>query len=336
MKTSRPDTGAERRWPLRVLWVLLCCLLVASLFLNCAAWGLASREASGDPEDEWPDLSEVPSWGTDGPKVVRISFSGPIARQDAETLFGVASDPVEGLLRQIRAAANDDEVAGILFEIDSPGGGVTASDEIYHELVRFKESREGRRIVGLAQDLAASGAYYALMAADAIVAQPTAMVGSIGVIVSGFNAAALAERLGVRDATVASGANKDLLNPLKPVEEEHLDILRAAVSADYERFLALVAKGRGKSADELRPLCDGRVFSAPAALEAGLVDRIGYREDALALLAELLGDTEVRAVKYKESRSFLDDLLSVRSPIAPALARLGGLSSGRREYRWTP
>ncbi|MBR6021236.1 MAG: signal peptide peptidase SppA [Kiritimatiellae bacterium] len=336
MKPSPNPSRAERRWPLRFLWVLLCSALVVSLFLNCAAWGIASSETSDNPEDEFPDLSETASYGTDGPKVVRIPLQGTIAHEGAESFFGVASDPVESLLRQIRAASNDEEVRGILLEVDSPGGGVTASDEIYHELLQFKAAATNRAIVGLAQDMAASGAYYVLMAADAIVAQPTAMIGSIGVIISGVNASGLAERFGVRDATVASGPNKDLLNPLKPVDEQHVAILRAAVDADYERFLSLVAKGRGKTADELRPLCDGRVLSAAAALEAGLVDAIGYREDALALLASKLGDTEVRAVKYEESKSFLDNLFSVRSPVAPVLSRLGLGTPSRREYRWAP
>ena len=215
---------------MRLLVALMAVMLVLSLFFNCVAVGLLSGDDSdGVPEDEFPDLKEIPSYGTDGPKVVRIACSGVLAHLETGA-WGITRDPVESVLRQIRAAANDDEVDGILFEVDSPGGGVTCADEIFHELVRFKESREGRAVVGLAQDLAASGGYYVLLPCDAIVAQPTSTLGSIGVIVSGVNAAALAEKIGIRDATVASGANKDLLNPLKPVDEAHLDVLRAVVS----------------------------------------------------------------------------------------------------------
>lgn len=335
----------RNRWgcAMRLLVALLAVVLVLSLFFNCVAVGLLAGDDSSDlPEDEFPDFVETPSYGDEGPKVVRIACSGVLTHLEAGS-WGVTRDPVESVVRRIRAAANDDDVAGILFEVDSPGGGVTCADEIYHELVRFKESREGRVVVGLAQDLAASGGYYVLLPCDEIVAQPTGTLGSIGVIVSGVNAAALADKLGIRDATVASGANKDLLNPLKPIDEGHLDVLRAVVSTDYERFLSLVAKHRGGCADDWRPLCDGRIFSAEEALRHDFIDSIGYREDAIDRLAALLGAESVQIVKYDESPSFFDELFGsrLRGPAAPSallslVESLAGGGTPRLEYRYAP
>lgn len=339
MKNAIVNPDGGRRWPFRVLLGVVCAMLVASLFLNCTAASLLSRGGgNGDgPEDEFPDFNEVASYGDAGPKVVRIACRGAIIREGAESLFGAASDPVESILRQIRRAANDEEVEGILLEVDSPGGGVTASDEIYHELMLFKESAEGRTVVGLVGDMAASGGYYVMLPCDEIVAQPTAVVGSVGVLMTGVNAAGLARKAGIEDATVKSGANKDLMNPLKPIDEAQVAILQAAVDADYERFLGLVAKHRKIAKGKLRPLCDGRIFSAEDALKHGFVDRLGYFEDALEALGKRLESEEgVRLVKYERSHGLLDELLGVKSPLEPLVSTLQGRGAARREYRWRP
>jgi len=339
MKNAIVNPDGGRRWPFRVLWTVVCAMLAASLFLNCAAASLlAGNAGSGEePEDEFPKFEEIASYGSEGAKVVRIACRGAILREGAESLFGTATDPVEAILRQIRRAANDEEVEGILLEVDSPGGGVTASDEIYHELVRFKESAEGRVVVGLAGDMAASGGYYVMLPCDEIVAQPTAVVGSVGVLMGGVNAAELARKVGLADATVKSGANKDLMNPLKPVDEAQVAILQAAVDADHERFLGLVARHRNLAKSKLKPLCDGRIFSAEDALKHGFVDRLGYFEDAVEALKTRLDSPEgVRLVKYERRRGVLDELLGVKSPLAPLVSTLQGRDGVRREYRWRP
>lgn len=340
MKNENVNFDGGRRWPYRVLWGVVSAMLAVSLFLNCTAASLLSKGGGGSgdaPEDEFPDFNEVASYGESGPKVARIACRGAIIREGAESLFGAADDPVESILRQIRCAANDEEVEGILLEVDSPGGGVTASDEIYHELVRFKESAEGRTIVGLVGDMAASGGYYVMLPCDEIVAQPTAVVGSVGVLMTGVNAAGLARKVGIEDSTVKSGANKDLMNPLKPVDPAQVAILQAAVDADYERFLGLVAQHRKIAKGKLRPLCDGRIFSAPDAVKHGFVDRLGYFEDALEALGKRLGSEKgIRLVKYERPKGFLDELLGAKSPVEPLVSTLQGRSAARREYRWRP
>jgi protease-4 len=345
MKTTPlPVQPRLRRWPYRLLWTFLAAAFAFSLLLNCTAVSLlqsadlsASSFLSGDkPEDEFPDFRETPSYGTSGPKVLRIPLEGEITRSSVASPFSRSFDPAELVIRQIRRAAADPDAAAILLEVDSPGGGLTASDEIYHELLRFKEADTNRVVVGLVRDMAASGAYYALLPADHIVAQPTALIGSVGVILPSVNASALADRIGVADASVKSGDNKDLLNPLRPVDPAHVAILQTAIDASYERFLSLVAAHRHRTPKHFRPLCDGRVFPAAEALKLGFVDSVGYREDALGVLASLLDVPEVRLVRYERPSSFLDDLFSLASPLAPLARHLSAAASHRPLALWTP
>lgn len=346
------DTGEEEKmkkskglrvWPFVVLWIVLGGIFLASLGLNCAAVAVLDGKAAWcGAEDECPALQEKGSFGTEGPKVVRIDLNATITREASGGLLeGGATDRVEKWLRQIRCATQDEEVEGLLVEVDSPGGGVTCSDELYHEICRFKEAQEGRAVVALVHDMAASGAYYAILGADRIVAQPTALVGSVGVLLNGVNAYGLAQKLGVEDVTLTSGANKDAMNPLKPVNPEQAALLQAEVDAMYERFLGLVAKHRHVSKGKLRAVCDGRVMGASAALEHRLVDQVGYREDALAALAKLLDAPSVRVVRYEEEKTLMDELLGVRWNAGGLLGRVSellgaGPAAGRLEAKYAP
>ena len=334
---NNPSAQPARTPCRKTLWVLffiLLALFAASLGLNCAAIGLVSSSGgSAEGRDEFPNLTEKLSYGTpDGVKVVRIQLHGAIERVE-ESSFLSLPDRFTRLVRQIRAARQDSDVRAILLEVDSPGGGVTLSDELYHELTLFRKSRDDRRIVALAQDIAASGAYYACLPADKIVAQPTSIIGSIGVILSTVNAAGLAQKIGISGVTIASGENKDLLNPLEPVSDEHVAILRAAVDQSYERFVSLVSEARSIPLKKLRPIADGRVFSADDALKHRLVDSIGYREDALDTLKTLLGADELCVVSYSESISFFE-ALAARPAWLPDLSALS--AAPRPQFLWRP
>lgn len=335
-----------RTWPFWLLGIILALILFVSLLLNLAA--VAVLAGSGEPsnaipEDEYPSFEEVASFGSEGPKVIRIDLTEEITRSDAtSTLLGSTShDRVEAWLRQIRCAAADPKVKGLLIEVDSPGGGITASDELYHEFLRFKESDSDRVIVALVHDMAASGAYYAILPADKIIAQPTSLVGSVGVLLSSVNAADLARKLGIQDATLTSGPNKDAMNPLKPLDPAQVALLQAEIDTMYDRFLGLVAQHRHVSRAKLREVCDGRVLGAQAALDHKLIDQIGYREDALDVLATLLKADSVRVIRYQAASSFLDDLLGLRSALTPISARIARLlgadtSAGRLQARYAP
>ena len=341
-----PTKRSGGRITFSVLLVLLGVLLCGSLLLNCSAVHLLSGHAakkasrSSRGEDESPKFSETHSYGAGDVKVVRICFSGIIVRAEETGIFATP-DPVEAVIRKIRAARQDEDVMGILLEVNSPGGGVTDSDEIYHELMEFKQS-EGvngpRKIVVLVGDMAASGGYYISLPADLIVMQPTSIVGSIGVLLQSINFKTLSEKIGVKDVTIKSGENKDLLNPFQEVRPEQVAILQAVVDASYARFLKLVSNARGIPEKKLRTLADGRIFSAEDAVKNKLADRVGYRADALAALAGLLGEEDLFVVTYQVDDSFFSLLFGEAEASLSGLRRWSEAVSPRpqRLYLWRP
>ena len=321
-------------------WVVIIALastLCISLLINLTAVGLirdsAPQKTDSAGEDEFPQFTETHSYGSGTTKVARIWFTGILTRQLDGGWLG-STDPVEDCLRQIRAARQDDEVAAILLEVDSPGGEVTAADEIHRELTLFKESREDRKITVLVHDMAASGGYYISLPADRIVAQPTALIGSIGVIMQTLNIQGLSEKIGVTDTTIKSGKNKDLLNPFHPVDPEHVKVLQDSVNAVYDRFLDLVAQGRSLPKDEVKPLADGRIFTAEEALRLKLIDSIGYWEEALSETCTLLNVDDLYVVTYNVEQSFFDQLFSMKSPLPGLQSLLSAASTPRRLYLW--
>ena len=328
-----------RHWPFWLAIAALAAVLGLSLLLNLAAVGMLAGSSGaahdGWGEDEFPQFAEVHSYGSGETKVVRVAFSGIMTRQLDGGWLGT-SDPVEDAIRQIRAARQDESVAGLLLQLDTPGGEVTSADEIHRELTLFKQSRADRKIVALVQDMAASGGYYVAVPADRIVAQPTALVGSIGVILQTLNVQGLGEKLGVTDTTIKSGRNKDLLNPFQPVDPEHVRLLQASIDAMHDRFVSLVAAGRSLPKEHVLPLADGRLFTADEALAHQLVDSIGYWEDAMAAAAELLGAGEVLVVSYQTEKSFVDRLLGIRAPLQNLHGLLSSSHVPRRQYLWRP
>ena len=317
----------------------LVAVLGVSLMINLTAVGVLSGSAKPlldqRGEDEFPSFTETHSYGAGTTKVVRIWFSGILTRELEGGWLG-SVDPVEDCLRQIRAARQDDEVAAILFEVDSPGGDVTAADEIHRELTLFKESRADRRIVVLVHDLAASGGYYVSVPADRIIAQPTALIGSIGVILQTLNVQGLSEKIGVTDTTIKSGKNKDLLNPFHPVDPEQVALLQESIDAMFARFVDLVADGRGLKKSTVKPLADGRVFTADEALKHKLIDGIGYWEEAFDTTAKLLGADDLYVITYKTKQSFFEMLFSARAPLPSLRSLLTSASIPRRQYLWQP
>ena len=296
-----------------------------------------SSSADAPEEDTLPTVVWERGGEAGSPAVMRLRLEGEIAFSDGSAdIFGDAEpSAAEALLERIRDATRDDEVRGLLLELDTPGGEVTAADVIADALASFRVSATNRFVVVHMGSMCCSGGYYIAAAADWIVAHPTTVTGSIGVIMSTYNAAGLAEKLGVKSVTVATGANKNMLDPLSPVDESHLEVLRRVVDADYERFIGVIAAGREMDKEKVRALADGRVFSAKDALELGLVDAIGYRDDVWDVLDDLAGEP-VRICRYEERRRLgriIADALGSASPLGAAAKRLGARPRARLEYR---
>lgn len=237
-------------------------------------------------------------------KLVIIDIRGPLMRSGG---FGGATDDT---LRMLERALDDEAVVGVLLRVDTPGGSVTDADLIHHQIGRLKKTK--RKVLVHMGDLCASGGYYLAAAADEIWALPTTVTGSIGVIISNIEVGGLLERFGVRDDSIASGRNKQLLSPFHPLTPEQRGLLQGIVDAMYQRFLEVVAEGRGIEVDAFRHLADGRVLTARTAEEAGLIDTIGYPEDALSRLKSMAGEEVYHVVRYRSAPG-LSDLLGVRA-----------------------
>ncbi|MCC5850326.1 MAG: signal peptide peptidase SppA [Verrucomicrobia bacterium] len=313
-------------------------VLGVSLLLNFSMCAMLFGTGM-QPEDEMPTVVERLSWGerTAPVKAAVLRYDGMIMRRP-QGLLGGGGDPVTRILREIQAVTVDPDVKAILFQVSSPGGGVTSSDEIYRALMRFKASDPERRIVVQIRDLAASGGYYISLPADVVVANPTAVVGSVGVMLSAVNFHELGEKIGMKDVTLTSSENKALLSSLKPVDPEHEEILQAVVDDLYAQFRDLVLESRPFDAAyaETHRLLDGRVFTARDALAHELVDELGYDDDARAAVSRLFANQDV-AFYNISAPSGLAGLLgaSASSPSLPAL-NLPFTGGAEFLYLWRP
>ena len=254
--------------------------------------------------DEFPMMKEVWASGHGDTKVVAIPITGMIMlKSDNSGLFPSETE-AQRALRSIRRATHDKKVKAIILEIDSGGGGITASDVIYKALQDFKKSEKGRYVVSIFGDVAASGAYYIALASDYIIAHPTTITGSIGVLIHTMNIHELGNKLGVKDVTIKSGKNKDLLNPMTELNPEQKQLVQNIVDHMYNRFVKLVAENRNIDVSVVKKLADGRIYSAEDALNLRLIDSIGYSEDAEARVAGLLGVEDVKIYRYEQEKSF--------------------------------
>lgn len=282
-------------------------------------------------EDAFPALTEIWSEGQGDTKVVRIPLSGVILLGAEPGFFGGISS-ADLARRGIRRATIDPAVRALILEVDSGGGGITASDILYHELLRFKQAQPGRKIIVLCGDIAASGAYYVALAADIILAHPTTITGSLGVMIQTLNIRDLGQFLGIRDVTIKSGENKDLLNPFGEMSNEQLDMLQDVVDAMHERFKQLIVQSRNLPPETVAELADGRIFTAAHAVELGLVDDIGYWDDAVRRLKDMLETEDIIIYRYEQAFS-LRQFLRGTSYLRPA-AWLENLQSPRLMYQW--
>jgi protease-4 len=263
-------------------------------------------------------LVETAVLGQQGPKILLVEIDGLIQQEESSGGLGPGRESTVARVReQLDRARRDRRVRALLLRINTPGGGATASDLIHGELQRFKRER-GIPVFAHLLGMATSGGYYVAMAADEVVAEPTTVTGSIGVIFVGVNFAGLMERWGIEDQTVAAGSLKDAGSPLRRMTREERRIFEGVVGDLHERFQQVVTEGRPQL-DRLRveALSDGRIYSATQALENGLVDHIGSLEDSVERLEERLGVSESVVVSYHRPHEWRQNLYT-RAPLPAA------------------
>jgi len=232
------------------------------------------------------------------PKVALIDVTGLIADVRRPGLLTRGVNPVAEYVESLRRAEDDSRVKAIIVRINSPGGTVTASDVVYRETVRFRE-RSGKPVVVLMGDVAASGGYYLACAADRIVAHPTTVTGSIGVIMQTFNFSEGMRRIGIHADAIVSGEKKAAGSPFEPMEPEHRALLQNMVNEFYDNFITTVTTNRtGLSDEQINTITDGRVVTGRQAHELGLIDEVGDLYTAFDTAKELAGLPAARLVKY--------------------------------------
>lgn len=272
------------------------CLLVVSLAINLVVLGgaLIFREKPGPVKR----LNEVWLSGKGESKLAVVRVTGPIMEGPRSTSSMTAASDV---VRQLQRAGRDKGVKGVLLIANSPGGGVTASDKIYNSVKAFVKKKP---LVMIMEDVCASGCVYLSAHATKILAHPTSITGSIGVITSTFNVSKMLDKIGVNAVTIASKENKALLSPFEPVKPEHKAILKKIIDEMYTRFVNVLVQGRKIPKEKLLPFADGRIFTGTVALKHKLIDGLGYRKDALKELMKLANVSSARLVQYRPPFSF--------------------------------
>jgi protease-4 len=285
-------------------------------------------------------LEESTVQGSAPDKVLLIDLSGVLAEEPLLTLETRPQVPLLARVREeLEKAEEDARVRAVVLRINSPGGTVTASDILYHEIMRFKERRK-IPVVACILDVGASGGYYVALAADQIVVHPTTVTGSIGVLMLTVNASGLLEKIGVSANYVTSGPFKDMGSPFRSLRPEERALFQSLIDQLYGRFVQVVARSRKLDESRVRSIADGRVHTATEAVTLGLVDRIGYLEEAIGMARTAAGLTDARVVTYHRPRQFRATIYSSAETPAPAaglpdLARLV-FAGPRFLYLWWP
>ena len=278
----------------KIFWGIVITLsLLANGFMFLAMFGMGAIIATGGGASIDDGLVEkVLIDGTHSKKIAVINICGVIN--------GEMSDWVR---RQIKKAEDDDNIRALIVRIVSPGGAVSSSDQIHYYISQFKEHTD-KPVLGFMQSVAASGGYYSAVACDSIVAEPTVITGSIGVIMNYMVVKELLEeKLGINPVTIKSGERKDwpsMFNEATDEQKKYLD--EKLITPAYDRFVELVAEGRQDvlTEDEIRLLADGSIFSAPQALDNKLIDEIGYFDDAVAKAEQMAQISGAQVVEYEE------------------------------------
>ena len=291
-----------KKHPILTVFLILGCLIVVLSVLIMALSGSISKSSG-------------------------IAFSNKVG---VIPIVGAIEDSTV-VLKQLSDFTKDNSIKAIILRIDSPGGGVGASQEIYREIGR---TREKKPVVVSMGGVAASGGFYIAAACDRIVANPGTITGSIGVIMQYYKYKELAEKIGFKQEVIKSGEFKDIGNPQRDLTERDRAILDAVISDVQSQFVDAVATGRNLPAEKVREIADGRIFTGAMAKELGLVDELGNFEDAVMLTKELSGiEGEVNLVYPQKKKLKLLDIV-----MGEAAESISGILKNKLkngiEYRW--
>jgi protease-4 len=273
-------------------------------------FGCAGMNVSLLPETK--PLEEQVLEGTGKPKILLIDLDGLISFKEERVSLMIRGPSKVAFFREaLLKAQKDSDVSGVIVRINSPGGSVAASDAIYHEIMSFRQKRN-IPVYAFIMELGASGGYYIASAADRIIASPTAVTGSIGVIAMKINIDGLLSKIGVSDETYKSGPKKDFWLPFRPSTPEEKKMLQDIIDKLYDRFINVVFENRQKllTMQEVKTLADGRILTAGDALEAKLIDKVAYLDETVDDIKRALNIEHAKVITYIRPKTFKSNIYS--------------------------
>lgn len=272
--------------------ILLIFSVIGNIIMFLGVIGLAAAMTAGNISTG-TYLEKTIAESTSKNKIAVINLDGMITSQ--------LSQQIES---QFRQATNDGNIKAIILKINSPGGGVSASDNINYQIQKFKK-QTNIPVICYMDGLAASGGYYAAVACDKIIASPTTVTGSIGVIMQHFEVdRLLEEKLGIVPTSITSGEKKDWPSPFRAISpEEKAYLFERIIDPAYTRFVELVAEGRETTVEKILPLADGSIYWAHQALAKDLIDDVGYFDKAISYAVNLAEVDDAKIIEYRKAFS---------------------------------
>lgn len=289
--------------------------IAALLFFTSIVTSIVTsfKDSSEEEEASWLDsiLAEDQQFGeetiengTSSKQIVVLDVVGTIIDSGStSSLFGTEGYNHQSFMKKLEIVKNDSNVEGIIIRVDSPGGGVVESAEIYDKLLEIKKESEKPIYISMGS-MAASGGYYISAPADKIFANKATFTGSLGVIMQGYNYEGLAEKIGIETVTIKSGPYKDIMAGDRKMTEEERVILQSMIDNSYNEFVRIIAEGRGMTEEQVRTIADGRIYDGIQAKEVGLVDEFGYLEDVIAAMKEDYDLQNAKVIRYTDMMGF--------------------------------
>lgn len=267
-----------------------------------------------------------------GPGIAVVRIEGPI-EMSAPSGLGVTPRGAEAVVRRLDTLQKNSDIKGIVLRVNSPGGTVAATQEIYQKLRNLRKNNIV--IVASMGDVAASGGYYVASACNFIMANYGTVTGSIGVIAYSPNLKKLFDKLGIGMNVIKSGKHKDILASHRDISAEERQLLQEMIDSSYNRFVKDIALGRNMSESDIIPVADGRIMNGETALKHGLIDSIGTFEDSISKAKELAG-LEEDAPVYEETFSPFENMMSILENYFKGGMTLEGLIHPEKtvEYRY--
>jgi protease IV len=258
------------------------------------------------------DLKEKEVFGVGSNKILLIDIQGTISNGSSRSPLGfLVETGMPARIREVLEKAEDDkDIKALILRINSPGGTVTASDIIYHELQEFKK-RNQIKVYAVIMDLAASGGYYIAMAADKIIAHPTSITGSIGVIALKPIINGLMDKLGVGVDVVKSVDKKDFMAPWRPFTVEERRLFQETIDGFHQRFIEIIAENRPElTIDQIKQFADGRIFDSQKSIDNKLIDEVGYLDDSIDSIQRDLDLESISVVTYFRPGNYKNNIYS--------------------------